>query len=193
MPPPPLIGTYPTPAVRLGQRVHCNYRGKWCRVTSYTAAPIPWPRVQPLKQRGGSGLWVNATLERAVRTESDAALRHWFGLSPSAAHSLRVWAGVEWHDTTSGTRRAKKAAADPVAAVTRGAELPDEACDRRAENAKRLKLIEHAQAKRWPDGWTPEKDAMLGTLPDGEVAKQVGKSWPAVQARRVKLGIPPAH
>jgi len=26
---------------------------------------------------------------------------------------------------------------------------------------------------------------------DGEVAKRVGKSRPAVQARRVKLGIPP--
>lgn len=194
MPPaPPLIGTYTTPAVRIGRKVRCRYRGKWCRVTSFTAAPIPWPRVQPLGQRGGCGLLVNAELKRATRTESAAALGRWWGLSKSAVHSLRVWAGVEGHDTTAGTRRAVKAAADLGGEATRGAELGDEACDVRAANARRLGLIRHAQARRWPDGWTAEADAMLGTMSDGHVAKRVGKSRSAVQARRVKLGVPAAE
>lgn len=189
---PPLIGTYPTPTVRLGRRVHCRYRGKVCRVTSYTDAPIPWPRVQPLGQRGGSGLWVNAALERAVRTESAAAIVSWFGLSQSATHDLRVWAGVEGWTATLGSRRAIQGAADAGAEATRGVKLPDEVCDRRAETSKRLNLVRHAQVNRWPDGWTAEADALLGTMSDMEAARRIGKSRAAVRARRVKLGIPAA-
>jgi len=192
MPPPPLIGTYPTPRVRLGRRVWCRYRRRWCRITSYTDAPIPWPRCQPTRHPGGSGLYVSGTLERAIRTESAAALKHWFGVSQTCANAWRRWAGVEGHDTTAGTRREVKAAADTAAEVTRGANLSEEACEVRATNAKRLKLIEYARAARWPDGWTAEMDALLGTVPDKVLAKQLGTSRSAVRSRRAKLGIPPA-
>ncbi len=193
MPPPPLLGTYAAPRVRIGRRVHCRFRRTTCRVTSHTDAPIPWPRVQSVGRRGGSGLWVNAELARAIRTESAAALRHWWGVSPSAARALRRWAGAHGHTGTPGTRRAVKAAADLGGEATRGTELDDEACELRATNSKRLNLIRHAQAKRWPDGWTAEMDALLGTMSDGEVARRVGKSRAAVQARRVKLGVAAAE
>ncbi len=192
MTPPPLIGNYPAPRVRLGRKLWCEYRGEWCRVTSYTEAPVPWPRVQPLKQRGGAGLWVNATLKRAVRTESAVALKHWFGLSQTTSNALRRWAGVVGHDTTPGTRRAMKTASELAAEVTRGSELSDEACELRAKNSRRLKLIGFAQAKRWQNGWTPKMDALLGTLPDKVLAKRLGKSRSAVRSRRNKLGIQPA-
>jgi hypothetical protein len=191
-PAPSLIGTSLPPTVRIGRRVHCRYRGKACRVTSYTDAPIPWPRVQPLGQRGGSGLWGNETLEKAIRTEGAVALGYWFGLSKAAVHSRRVWVGVEGWIATPGSQRAIQAAADAGADATRGTELSDEACDLRAENAKRLRMIEYARSSRWPGGWTAEMDALLGTMSDGQVAKRVGKSRPAVRARRVKLGIPAA-
>ena len=191
MPAPPLLGTDPAPAVHLGRRVHCRHRGNASRVTSFTDAPIPWPRVQPLDERVGSGLWVNADLERAIRTESAVALGHWFGRSKSAARALRVWAGVEGWEGTRGTRRAVTDAADAGADATRGVGLSKEACEVRAANAKRLKLIEHARAKRWPVGWAAEMDALLGVLPDEVVAKRAGESWAAVQSRRAKLGIPP--
>lgn len=193
MSPPPLIGTYITPRVRHGRRVWCEYRAKWCRVTSFTAAPIPWPRVAPLKQKGGSGLWVNATLERAIRTESAVALKHWFGVTQSCSRSWRIWAGVEGRSASStpGTRREVKKAADLGAEVVRGTELSDEACDVRSANSKRLNLIRFGHAKRWPNGWTTEMDAMLGTMPDEELAKRLGKSRAAVRSRRSKRGIPP--
>ena len=70
MPPIPVLrGTYNPPVVRIGQRVFCRVRHKWCRVISFPDAPISWPRGQPLKHRGGGGLVVNATLEQASCSE----------------------------------------------------------------------------------------------------------------------------
>lgn len=38
--------------------------------------------------------------------------------------------------------------------------------------------------------WTPEQDALLGTLPDAELARRLNRSPIAVQTRRAKLGKP---
>ena len=37
--------------------------------------------------------------------------------------------------------------------------------------------------------WTPEQDALLGTAPDAEVARRLGRSLGAVYSRRHNLGI----
>ena len=67
---PILLGTYTPPAWSIGRRVYCRVRRQWCKVSSYTDALISWPRGQPLKQRGGVGLVVNDTLERAFKKAS---------------------------------------------------------------------------------------------------------------------------
>lgn len=37
--------------------------------------------------------------------------------------------------------------------------------------------------------WTPAEDAQLGTLPDAELARRLGRSRASVIARRIRLGI----
>src|SRR6266478_5590203 len=39
--------------------------------------------------------------------------------------------------------------------------------------------------------WTVEEQALLGTMPDAELAKGLGRTFWAVRVRRNRLGIPP--
>jgi len=39
---PPLLSAYAPPALRIGDRVYCIYRRAWCRVSSFSSAPIQW-------------------------------------------------------------------------------------------------------------------------------------------------------
>lgn len=43
-----------------------------------------------------------------------------------------------------------------------------------------------------PTTWTPEEDALLGTMTDRHVARVLGRATNAVATRRSRLGIPPA-
>jgi len=97
--PPALIGTYNPPGWKIGERVFCRVRDKWCKVTSLSDAPVSWTRGQPLKQRGGVGLVVNATLERAIHTESAEALCYHFGVHSGVVWRWRKAFGIEHYGT----------------------------------------------------------------------------------------------
>src|SRR5262249_42500207 len=76
-----LHGPYRAPALAKGDRATCLLRDQEVVVTIFTDAPIPWPRCQPVGQRGGSGLLLDEELARAVRCESAAAIMHHWGVT----------------------------------------------------------------------------------------------------------------
>lgn len=190
MPPrPPLIGTYSAPAVKRGEVVTCLYRDRDCTITVLSDAPIPWPRCQPRGEQGGSGLWVNADLAKAIRTESAAALRSWFGISATVVWKWRKAFGVGGRATTRGSRAAIRAAARKGAAAVKAKVWTPDELEAKAVTARRLGL---RPPPRWTPargGWTAEQMALLGTDHDEAVAKRIGRSPGAVTEKRVGLKI----
>lgn len=64
----------------------------------------------------------------------------------------------------------------------------------RSETRARIQATARAavQAGTWPSPgplWTPAEDAVLGTVPDTEVSRMLGRSLGSIAARRHKLGI----
>src|SRR5262249_28077575 len=93
-----LHGPYHAPALRRGDRATCLDLDAEVVITSWTAAPIPWPRCRlPENGGAGSGLLVDEELARAVRRESSLAIQHWWGVSPHTVWSWRRAFGVaQW-------------------------------------------------------------------------------------------------
>jgi hypothetical protein len=75
-----LHGPYRAPRLHVGDRATCHYRDCLVVVTAWTDAPISWPRALPVGGMGHPSILVNAELARAVRHESAAAIRYWWGV-----------------------------------------------------------------------------------------------------------------
>jgi hypothetical protein len=107
MPTPILLGTYQAPLFRIGDPAFCEVHGEVI-ITGPSAAPIPWPIG---KRPGGKGrfLVVCGGLAEAVRRESAAAVRHFWGVSPVTLWKWRKALGVGQY--TEGTTRLKSASA----------------------------------------------------------------------------------
>jgi hypothetical protein len=184
MPQPLLIGTYETPPVAVGERVWCHYRRAICNVTSFTAAPIPWPLCHRVGSRGGTGLWVNATLKRAILTESADALKHWFGVSAAPAWQWRKAFGVG-RTGTEGSKALHRATSAKGAAAMKAKVWTDKELRKKSRAAKKAGL----KPDRWTGrgGWTDAEKKLLDTFTDDEVAARTSRTTNAVRAARRRI------
>jgi hypothetical protein len=181
-------GPYTPPALQRGDPAVCRYRDAGVIVTSWSDAPIPWPRCQVPGQRGGSGLLVDAELARAVRYESAQAVRYWWGASASAVRNWRRTLGVERFN--EGSKRLHDAAAVETGRRIRGRKLPPEEVERRRRTAGDLDLGQYLRPGAPPEKrWTAAELARLGTLPDEQLAGQLGRTATAVRVQRTRLRI----
>jgi hypothetical protein len=168
----------------------CLYRDAEVVITSWTDARIPWPQCRVLGARGGSGLRITGELVRAIRTESAEAIKHWFGVGVAAVwHWRRAFDVSRWG--TEGSRLLLQQNSEAGAAQVRGQKVP--ACIVRRRVATQRAAGNYGYCDRWKTtGWTPERLALLGTLPDAEVAAKIGRREGAVRVKWLKLGIPTA-
>jgi hypothetical protein len=143
------------------------------------------------EHRGGSGLWVNEDLARAIRTESAAALMYWFGVGSHAVWRWRAALGVGGHGTTPGSRRANRAAALKAGEVLKVKEWTAAELARKSNAA--LKCGTRPGPRWTPNngGWTKEEVALVGTDSDKVIALRIGRSRGAIRGKRRDLGIPP--
>jgi hypothetical protein len=157
-------------------------------VTSWTSAPIPWPRCcRPDTHGGGSGLLVTEELVRAIRTESAAALKHWFGVSTHTVWSWRRAFGVGRWDT-EGSKLLHQELSERGAEALRGRRQSEETVCRRVQTRRERGC---PPPNRWAeDGWKPEEVTLLGTVPDDELARRLGRSVNSVSGKRRRLKIP---
>ncbi len=154
------------------------------------STPIPWPHCRPLGGKGGgSGLLVTEELVQAVRTESAGALIGWFGVSGNTVWLWRKAFGVGQWDT-AGSKRLHLQASAAGADATRGKPQRQELIRKRLLTRQAFGAC---YGNPWKEAaWTREQVALLGTLPDDEVAAWVGRTVNAVRLKRTRSGIPTA-
>lgn len=173
-----LFGPYGMPPLKRGDRTWCLYRDCPVVVIGIHDAPIPWPRCRPLHARGGGkGLLVDDELARAIRHESVLAIRYWWGVSRNVVTRWRQALGVKLMDS-EGTRRLKRAAIQAGIAGRHKGKLK--------RRLRKTVSLDGEQGLLW----TAEEQALLGVLPDKEVARRTRRSRTAVMVKRRKLGRP---
>lgn len=186
-----LFGPYQPPRLRVGDRDVCLLRDCPVVVTSWTDACITWPRCKPPEGRSAPGLLVDEELIRAIRHESAVALRHWWGVGVTLVWKWRKAFGVG-RAGGEGSRRLIQAASSAGAAVVRGVSLPPEVCEERRRLAVEGNYGTHFTYDH-VDRWTPEDLALLGRVPDADVARLTGRSVEGVRIKRTRLGIATAR
>ena len=129
---------------------------------------------------------VTEELARAVRTESAAAVCYWWGVTPGVVWRWRKALGVtRWG--TEGSQRLRQELSERGADATRGRRPSPETLRKRVQTRRQQGYL---PPDRWAeDGWKPEEVALLGTLPDEEVARRLGCSISAVSQKRRRQGI----
>jgi hypothetical protein len=184
-----LFGPYKTPLLKRGDRATCLFRDGDVVITSWTDAPISWPRCRAIDSPGGgSGLLVDEELARAVRHESAVAVVFWWGASERAVWAWRRALGVT-RTTNEGSHRLIQVSAKKGAKAIKARVWTDE------ERAQRRQLnTERELASNLIPGyhgplWTAQDIAMLGRMLDEVVARRTRRTVGAVRQKRLELGL----
>jgi hypothetical protein len=184
-----LFGPYTPPPLHSGYKTYCYLRGPVV-ITSWSDARFSWPRCRPIDARGGgSGLLLDDELARAVLHESALAVCYWWRVCDGAVCRWRRALAVT-RTNNEGTRRLYQLSAEAGAAgQSRGKPLPPEQVEQGRRLNRELNLSRHLQPGYHGPRWTAEQLALLGTMPDEEVARRTGHSVNGVRVRRTRLGI----
>lgn len=75
-------GPYRQPRYRVGQKLFCEVRGM-VTVLGVSNAPIPWPMTKSGRRGGRYVPIVIGGLVKAIETEAEQAVAHWWGVSES--------------------------------------------------------------------------------------------------------------
>lgn len=177
------FGPYYPPKVRRGSRLFDEVHGTVV-VGRFSDGEIPWPQ-----QHGKRSLVLCGDLVKAVQVESELAICHWWGVSKQVVARWRRALGVDKY--THGTRRLHAANSGRTESLERLARNRHKVVDplniaRRARRRKR-KGVFIATKRTWSDS----ENALLGTIPDYEIARRVGCSTATVGVQRRLLGITP--
>jgi hypothetical protein len=185
---PVLRGSYTPPDLQRGDQTGCLVRDCTLVVSSWSDAPISWPRGCPAVQSPGSAsLIVDEELARAVRHESAAALRYWWGVSNKTV--------AKWRKALGVNRRNNEGSQVLICAATtkaRSAQEPVRSTEyrqRQRENLRRRRLQGSAPELAMGKRWTSDEKSLLGTMPDREVASRTGHPLSSVRTMRWRLRI----
>lgn len=195
-------GPYYPPRTFRGSFMTCELRGK-VRIGGYSDAPIPWPRIWHRRS-----LVICGDLLRALRTESVLAVSYYWGLSKAIVSQYRQQFGVP--RMNPGTHRlihefVIPASCTPEALAKQSAAREGRPSTESVRDRERLRRIQRRpKSENWRRKmserlrrrfdiigpfrhWTEEELAMIGTMPDREVARRIGRSLSAVRAKKFTL------
>jgi hypothetical protein len=213
-----LLGQYRTPRVRVGRIVRCEIRGE-VEVVGFTDGPIPWPRCRTARRhavvlygdlakavrresaqavaswwgvdvqtvwRWRKALDVGAATPGTSRLRSDYTKEPW---AIEAQAAMQAKAGDPQRREKVAAAKRGKARPRHVIEAMRQARIGKQHTD---EARRRMSEAQRARGARPPAAgrpWEPEEDALLGTMPDEEVAQRTGRTLDAVKCRRVKMDV----
>ena len=113
----------------------------------------------------------------------------WWNVSQRAVWAWRKSLGVGRMDS-EGSQRLILAAAEAGGAVVRGQKLLPEQVERRRRTAFEMNLGRNLITGFHGPRWTKKDLALLGKIPDNEVARRTGRTPDAVRQKREELGRP---
>ncbi len=175
-----LFGPYRAPPLKKGDRALCLYRDRQVVITGWSDAPISWPLCMAFgSPHGRPGPLIDEELARAIQHESLSAIQYWWGVSDTTVKKWRRRLGVT-RKNNEGTRRLML---DTIEHILEGR---SETARKAAAGRRRSLRVSRGRAAIW----SQDELALLGRMPDKEVAQRTGRSLGAVNKKRKELHLP---